>query len=102
MIIPHFKSKYIDERDVLLKVSKYRNKSTALQLIAVDGEPVATLTVALDYEVELLDGFVLIKDYSENEGVLAELVRNGIVEDTGNRVSSGYVSIPICKLLVTP
>lgn len=43
---------------------------------------------------------VYIKDYSENEGMLEALEEAGIVKRTGRSVSTGFVSIPICKLLV--
>lgn len=73
--------------------------SPALQLIdAQDGEPVATCTVNMpDYN--LAEGEICIKDYSENEGMLDFLVKEGIVEDTGKRLQSGYVTIPVCRLL---
>ena len=75
------------------------NKRTALQLYDLtDGFPVATATVNIP-EVELKDDEVLIKDYSENEGMLDALERAGIVWRTGESVSNGRVTIPVAKLL---
>ena len=51
-------------------------------------------------EVALEADEVLIKDYSENEGMTEFLEREGIVKRTGRVVGSGYVTIPVCKLLV--
>ena len=65
-----------------------------------DGQPIATLTVCLDDPPP--DGHVYIKDYSENEGVLAALIEQGMVEDTGKRVPSGWVDVPLVKVLLDP
>ena len=87
---------------------QYQNGRVALQLIAIaddmdndvyKGEPIAMATVNLP-EVELADGEVFIKDYSENEGMLEALENAGVVKFTGQYVKSGFVIIPICKLLI--
>ena len=62
-------------------------------------EPLMTVNVLLPDE-PLEDGEILVKDYSENEGLLACLVKEGVVEDTGRRIPSGFVELPVCKLLV--
>ena len=89
------------EWNCLLKKSHYQdNGRVALFLIdAEDGEPISTCTVNLPDE-PLGDGEVFIKDYSENEGMAEFLVREGVVERTDRVVQSGYVRIPVCKLLV--
>ena len=83
---------------------KYSNGRTALQLVsAVDvddvykGEPIATATVNIP-EMDLKENEVIIKDYSENEGMLEALVAAGIVVPTGRFVDSGFVTCPICIL----
>lgn len=69
----------------------------ALWLIdADDGEPVSTCTVNTDDDPSL----VLIKDYSENEGMLNFLIKQGIVKDTGKRITSGYAEIAVVTLVV--
>ena len=78
------------------------NGRIAIQLIhAETGELVSVATVNLPH-VALRHDEVLIKDYSENEGMLEALVNAGVVEDTGKRVASGYVEIPVCRLLKRP
>ena len=42
---------------------------------------------------------VLVKDYSENNGMLGELARLGLVEPTGQTYRSGVVAIPEARLL---
>lgn len=64
------------------------------------GEPVATCTVNL--AVKPPTGHVYIKDYSENEGMLAALEAADVVEDTGTRLVWGYVRLPLCRVLVSP
>jgi hypothetical protein len=89
------------EWDCLLNRSAYENGGRiALFLIdAEDGEPVSTCTVNLPAE-PLGIGEVFIKDYSENEGMAEFLVKEGVVELTGRVVVSGYVKIPVGRLLV--
>lgn len=73
--------------------------SPRLRLIDPEnGEPIATATVAIAgrYPPE---GHVFIKDWSENEGMLATLQSAGIVHDTGIRVKTGYCEAALCRLL---
>lgn len=85
-------------RDVVIQLHKYSNDRPVIQLIdAEDGEPYATATVNVP-DVLLLDNEVLVKDYSENEGMLDFLVRNNIVTPTQNGVQSGFVWLPIAIL----
>ncbi len=73
---------------------------TALHLIdIVDGSPVATATVNIP-EVELANDEVIIKDYSENQGMLDVLLENNIVGQPIRWVSSGFVKLPVCQLLI--
>jgi hypothetical protein len=72
---------------------------TALAFIDSHGESIATLTFNPDQSVELGENEVVIKDYSENEGVFAQLVEQGIVRDTGRRVQSGHIVAPIAEIV---
>ena len=65
----------------------------------VDDEMVAVASVNLPDE-PLPPGHVFIKDWSENEGILAALVRGGIVADTGIRIPTGFVEAALCRILV--
>lgn len=85
--------------ECVVKKAQYGNGRTALRLIDVeDGSPVAVATVNLP-DVELEADEVLIKTYSENAGMLETLIDAGVIEDTGKNVQSGYVVLPVCKLL---
>ena len=85
-------------RDVVIQLHKYSNGRPVIQLVdAEDGEPYATATVNIP-DVLLLDNEVLVKDYSENEGMLDFLSKNNIVTPTPNGVQSGFVWVPIAIL----
>lgn len=81
-----------------LVFKKYLNGQVALQLESVEDGLVSTATVAVDERIE--EGYVAIKDYSENEGMLDFLIEEGIVEESEYILSYGYVNIPVCKLLI--
>jgi hypothetical protein len=84
----------------LLEFGEYQNNGrTAITLIdESDGSPITTATINLP-NVSLNDDEVIIKDYSENEGILNILLINGVVELTGKSVDTGFVNCEICKLI---
>lgn len=55
--------------------------------------------LSVNVDCELQENEIAIKDYSENDGVLNDLVKMGIVSEPVRFVQSGFVNIPICKLL---
>lgn len=77
---------------------QYANGRVCLQAYTLDGEPYLTATVNVP-DVDLEDGQVVIKDYSENAGVLKALVDAGIVDLPDGIVSLGYVCGWVCRLL---
>ncbi|MGB3207344.1 MAG: hypothetical protein WBB28_20350 [Crinalium sp.] len=82
-----------------VKVSKYNDGNTRLQLVSDIGMPVATATVIAP--VSLPANQVVIKNYSENEGILEALVNAGIVKPTGQTVPVGRTIGHICNLLLS-
>jgi hypothetical protein len=91
----------LDGEKLRLSFSRYaHNNRVCIELISVeDHMPYAVATVNVPH-VELEEGEVLIKNYSENEGVLEMLEKEKVVIRTGRTIQSGHVDIPICKLLV--
>jgi hypothetical protein len=82
--------------DVTLERCNYLNNTLALELVETKtGEPFMMCTVNIP---NLSDGEVAIKNYSENEGVLDFLIKEGIIEPPHRFDSSGYVSLPVCKV----
>lgn len=77
----------------------YPNGRTAIQLVdAEDQSPIAVATVNIP-EAPLKENQVLIKDYSENQGILDVLVKAGIVKDLNQWVPSGHITADVCELL---
>ena len=78
----------------------YRNERPAIILTdAEDGSGVAYATINLP-KVELDRNEVVIKDYSENEGMLNVLVEAGVISEPIRSVPvSMFVKAPVCNLL---
>ena len=89
--------------DCVVQAERYASTGhTALSLYdAKSGEPVATATINLP-DIPLSPNQVFIKDYSENEGMLAALEKAGIIEVQGCYVPTGIGSLPVCELLIPP
>jgi hypothetical protein len=83
--------------DCLVHLSRYKNGRLAISLMTPKHEPVAMASINLP-EADLADDEILIKDYSENAGILKCLQQAGIVEDAGKSVTSGFVTFPFCRL----
>ena len=87
------------EYDVIIQRKRYSNGRLALEIIDVeDGCPVMMATVNIP-EANLKPDEVIIKNYSENEGMLDFLLRNGIVEKPHRYENSGFVRVPVCKII---
>jgi hypothetical protein len=88
-----------NEWDCIVMIKQYPNKRTAIQLVdAEDGCPVAMATVNVPAESIEKDE-VIIKDYSENSGILAALVGEGVVSKPLRTIRTGFVEVYVCKLL---
>ena len=89
---------YWTEYKIMLEILEHRymnapNNQLALELVDEDGIRWCMATAALEDYVPPSPRHALIKDYSENTGLLAELVGDGIVIPTGVRVPSGYIEL---------
>jgi hypothetical protein len=88
--------------DCDIEFRQYPNGRTALTLAPRgDRESMFVATVNVP-EVPLGPNEVLVKDYSENTGMLEALERAGVVRATGRTVTQGFVAIPVCELLTGP
>jgi hypothetical protein len=67
----------------------------SVELVADDGEPIATLSVNMpDCSQLLSSGEFFAKTWSENEDIAEDALASGIFRDTG-RTSGGIVNAPI-------
>lgn len=87
-------------RELMVRFGRYNDPPNAvIQLYAPDGSPDCTASVNPD-TVILPPNYVGIKDWSENEGVLRELIDAGIVSEPEMWWPSGFVEIAFCKILI--
>jgi len=78
-----------------IETNRYSNRNLHIQLMTDEG-PYATLSTNVAGVMLEKDCFIA-KNYSENEGLLEQFIENGLFEDTGEKVSSGFVSCPILR-----
>lgn len=84
--------------DVTIKKGTYGNGRVALELIGLqNGAPFAVITVNLP-EYTVRDGLVLIKNWSENEGLMEQLQAYGVLGPSIAKVPTGYVYADLCEL----
>lgn len=92
------KSKYLDH-DCLLLVRPYPNSRPAIQLIDAETHELLCIATINLPEVELPKDCVLIKTWSENEGIMEALIANQVIEDTGERIPAGYAEAAVCRYI---
>ncbi len=78
-------------------VTRYAVDSNAAVILMSDsGEHICTLSANLP-DVQLRSGEFVFRNYGTNEGILEELVGDGVIETTGREVRNGFVKMPICR-----
>lgn len=93
-------ARYVHAKNAQLWLSKYATDDvTALFVTSEQGEPLATVTVNLSaYGQFPGEGNVFVKNWSENEGILDVLVREGVLSAPLREIPSGFVSAVECSL----
>ena len=81
--------------ECLLTKHTYVEGGTAIEAVSLRGEPYGRITTWID---GLAPDEAAIKDYSENTGVLTELLFLNIVQPPHRHVRSGFVSFPVCRI----
>ena len=81
---------------VTVERAHYQDDSLALSLWDADG-PLAKATVWLD--IPPAEGCVWIKDWAENEGMLASLTAAGVIEPTGRVEQAGFTHVHEARVL---
>ena len=80
-------------------MGQYSNGRTALELVEIGtDEPVLMASVNVPFE-PLFDDEVIIKNYSENEGILAVLIAAKVIGEPIRFASTGWTSSPVCKII---
>lgn len=92
------KKSFMFNGDILNAViSQYDDGTDAIILETADGVPYGTASVNLRDKIP--SGFVAVKDYSENIGMLEALIYAKIIGQPEFYVRTGYVEVPVCKIL---
>lgn len=82
---------------VLARFGRYSNGQTVIELMCEDGESWLTATCAIPSSIPA--GAVAIKDWSENEGIVAILLTAGVIEGPPlARLPLGFLSVPVYRL----
>jgi hypothetical protein len=84
--------KYEDGRNSLIAMCKEED---------FGGMEVPYATCSIAYLGDPKENEIAIKAYSENTGILEFLMKHGIVSKPIRFIPSGFVQIPICKMLYT-
>lgn len=84
-----------------LHFHKYRNGSQSLTIQDDYGHPLINVTKCVPDYIPNYNQ-ILVKNYSENKGILNCLVKHKIIVDTGIMVLTGFTHLHICELLVDP
>lgn len=74
----------------------YPNQEPGIRLSDEIGDPCGTATIIGG---KLDDGEVLIKDYSENDGIFQALIDARVIEDTGEIQPIGHANGHVARLL---
>lgn len=88
-VVDLYQSEYCEPNNIALVA--FNNSEGYMEEYAV---------VSTNPNAELEKGFVAIKNWSENEGILNVLIREGVVSTPSHFIRSGFVDIPVCELLV--
>ena len=84
--------------DCRVELRRYRNGHRSIHLVDKEtDEPIACATLNIPW-YPLDEDAVIIKDYSENQGMMDALREAGIIEPMGIQVSAGYAEAEVCRL----
>ena len=78
-------------------MNRYANGQNAIQLVDSDGMPFMTASVA--HDINIADDEVIIKNYSENEGILEALIEAGIIEKPFAEIPVNFVTLYVAALV---
>lgn len=82
---------------VNVSIESYRNGRPSISIYDMDGMPFLTATINV-IERSLEEDEVIIKDYSENQGIYKWLLEKNIVGKAVGWHQLAFERVPICKL----
>ena len=81
-----------------IEMVKYSNNRPAIVLYH-EGEVLLKATVNMP-DIDIPEGYVCIKDWSENEGILVALIEHNIITPPKFIIPLEFVNISVCRLLI--
>ena len=98
-----FKTKTVEfaGANCTVEIESYTNGQNCLRLVDLeDGMTFCTASVAIDHEmVQIGEDDVIIKNYSENQGILEALFYAGIIGEPHRAFTYNYATFYVCKIL---
>jgi hypothetical protein len=91
-------SPYGSTYEVGLVMEKYYNGCTKLSMISPTEGPIAVISVNVQDTPCVEVDEILVKDYSENEGIFNWMKENNLIAEHVCDVRSGYVRLPYVYL----
>ena len=88
--------------DCQLEFGEYENGRTVIILNDLQDDVLVAVATINIPDFPLAPDFVLIKDYSENKGMLKTLMEAKVIAKPLLFIQTGAVSIPVCHLLIKP
>jgi hypothetical protein len=79
--------------------SEYTNGRRALSLKSGKGASALVITTNLPQDAVETD-HVVVKNYSENEGILEACIEQGILAPPTRLIPGGFFDFPVCKVLI--
>ena len=92
------KTKYDTYEDCKVVYAKYPCGQNALIILESHDEPLMKASCTIP-EYPIADNQVLIKNWSENEGIFQELVRHKIIKFTGKKIPTDFVYAHLCDII---
>ena len=89
-------------KELSVKITTYQEPKDRIAIVLIDDEypeevyAIATVNIP---EESIAKDEVIIKNYSENEGMLDSLAIAGIITFPSRYIKTGFVECPVCKLI---
>lgn len=96
-MLENFEAGFVERGTYRLLRGEYAYGGTAIMAQNEEGEAAFVLSVFLE-DTAPFPGEFWVKSWSENEGIAEELERRGIIEFTGERARSGFVTARAAQL----
>lgn len=93
-------TRYLKPHKAKLSYLRYADGNPCIHILGADsGNVLMTATTNVEGYKSLAKNRILVKNWSENEGLLDCLEEQGIIRRTGYEVPAGFVTAIECELL---